>query len=64
MINFSHVVIGLISIAVLVLALVPIRWIIDSEKLSVGQKTYWVIVVVVFPVLGSLAWLAVGKNRA
>ena len=64
MLNLTHVVIGATGLLVLVISLMPIPRIIDSPKLSLGQKVYWAIVVVVFPVLGAIAWLIAGKQKA
>jgi hypothetical protein len=62
--EWTHVLVLAVALAVFVLSLLPIRSIIDSINLSSGQKVYWVIVVVLFPVLGAIAWLAFARRKA
>lgn len=62
MVNLSHILIALGVLAMLVVSWLPIRLIIDSPKLTLGQKCYWLVVVIGFPILGSLAWLTLGRR--
>jgi hypothetical protein len=61
--DFTHVLIALLAITALVLSIAPIRHIVDSDKLSSGQKVYWVVVVLMFPLIGALIWLVSTRTR-
>ena len=57
------IVIGLVTIALMIFALVDI---ITSQEWQVKHlpKMLWLILVILLPLIGSLIWLLVGKERA
>jgi len=62
--DFSHLLIAAAAIVALLISISPIRRIVDSETLTLGQKVYWVVVVLVFPILGAIAWWVASRQRA
>lgn len=62
--DFTHVLIALLAIAALVISIAPIRHIVDAEKLTLGQKVYWVVVVLMFPLIGAIIWWVSTRNRS
>jgi hypothetical protein len=61
--NFDHLGLGLLALAVILISIAPIRQIVDSERLSLGQRVYWSVVVVVVPVIGALIWWVSVRKR-
>ena len=61
--NFDHLGLGLLALAVILISIAPIRQIVDSERLSPGQRVYWSVVVVVVPVIGALIWWVSVRKR-
>lgn len=61
--DFTHVLIALLAIVALIISIAPIRSIVDAEKLTSGQKVYWVVVILMFPLIGALIWWVSTRNR-
>ena len=61
--NPNHILFLVTAASIWLIALLPIRRIVDSRDLSGGQKVYWSLVVAALPVLGALVWLAFGRIK-
>jgi hypothetical protein len=59
----NHIWFLVTAAAIWLIALLPIRRIVDARDLSVGQKVYWSLVVAALPVLGALVWLGFYRGR-
>lgn len=65
MFDFIGVIIGgIFSLAYIALAIAAIVSILGSSKYTSGLKALWVLGVLAFPFLGSLAWFIVGRNSS
>lgn len=61
--DFTHVWLALAAVVALGISISPIRQIVDSENLSLGQRVYWVVVALMFPVVGALIWWVSARER-
>jgi hypothetical protein len=60
--DYSHLVAALLAVGALILSISPIRGIVDSENLTTGQKVYWVVVSLMFPIIGPIVWWVSAKR--
>ena len=61
--DFAHVFLVAAAALVMLLSISPIRPIVDADTLTQGQKVYWVVVVILFPVLGAVVWWLSSRTR-
>jgi hypothetical protein len=61
--DFAHVFLAAAAVLVMLLSISPIRSIVDADILTQGQKVYWVVVVILFPVLGAVVWWFSSRTR-
>ena len=59
----NHILFLVAAAAIWLIALLPIRRIVDARDLSTGQKVYWSLVVAAIPVLGALVWFGFDRMR-
>lgn len=52
----------LVALAALVLVIAAIVSIVQSPRYPTGIKALWVLAVLAFPLIGSLAWFIFGRN--
>lgn len=53
---------GIAGLAVLALMLAAVVSVANSRSYTPGIKALWVLAVLAFPILGSLAWFAIGRH--
>lgn len=56
------ILIGIIVLALVALFIAALVSILRTHRLSGGGKLLWVVIVFVFPLLGSIAWFAFGRR--
>lgn len=59
---FSSVGGFLVSLLALILALIALYSIVTSSRLTTVGKLVWAIVVIIFPIVGSIVWFVWGIN--
>jgi RsiW-degrading membrane proteinase PrsW (M82 family) len=56
------IVLAAIALALIVLWVAAIVSVLRSNRLTGGGKTLWIVVILAFPFLGSLAWFIFGRD--
>lgn len=56
------VLLALAVLAILVLFIAALVSTVRSPHLSPAAKTLWALIILMFPVLGSIVWFALGRN--
>jgi hypothetical protein len=50
------------ALATLILFILALVSILQAGNLTGGGKAIWIVVILIFPILGSLAWFLFGRN--
>lgn len=58
----AGILVGVIVLALVALFIAALVSILRTSRLSGGGKLLWIVIVFVFPLLGSIAWFAFGRR--
>lgn len=58
----AAILLGIIVLALVALFIAALVSILRTSRLSGGGKLLWIVIVFVFPLLGSIAWFAFGRR--